>query len=533
MKADQTKPQPGISERVGAGMPSERLRLADLLTALSLVTDLGMGKPPEEAVRSCLIAIGLARHVGLDEAEVADVYYTTLLKFIGCTAFAHEEAIVYGGDDVAMRAAGARRDFGRPREVFGFFFDLVPDAPIARRATVIASALARGSRMVHEMFTAHCEVAANIARRLDLTPGVQRSLGTVYEQWDGKGEPSHLAGEAIPRPARIAHLAGKAATFDTIGGPDAAIAVVRRMGGGALDPQLADAFSRHGRVILAEIATDDPLRMAVLLEPEPWSWIPVSRLDRVARAFADVVDLKSPFTRGHSLAVADLAATAASELAPVDPSVVRWAGLFHDLGRAGVPNGIWDKPAPLTASEWERVRLHAYHGERILASSSVLASLAPIVGMHHERLDGSGYHRQATTTTIPVGARLLAAADVYQAMTQERPHRPPHPPEVAAEQLAMEARQGRLDSEAVRAVLSTAGHHHVMHRRAWPAGLSDREVEVLCLLARGKSVREVAHHLCISPKTTDHHVQHIYTKIGVSTRAAAAMFAMEHELLSR
>jgi HD-GYP domain-containing protein (c-di-GMP phosphodiesterase class II) len=202
---------------------------------------------------------------------------------------------------------------------------------------------------------------------------------------------------------------------------------------------------------------------------------------------------------------------------------------LHDLGRTGVPNSIWDKPGPLTETEWEQVRLHPYHSERILSRSSALAPLAPLAGMHHERQDGSGYHRQATAATIPNGARLLAAADAYQAMTQERAHRPALTPEAAAEQLSFEAARGRLDAEAVRAVLETVGHPPP--RLTWPAGLSDREVEVLRLVARGHSNREIGRLLWISPKTAGHHVQHIYAKIGVSTRAAAAMFAMEHDLI--
>ncbi len=210
---------------------------------------------------------------------------------------------------------------------------------------------------------------------------------------------------------------------------------------------------------------------------------------------------------------------------------VRRAGLLHDLGRSGVSNGIWDKPGPLTESEWEQVRLHPYHSERILSRSSALAPLAPLAGMHHERQDGSGYHRQAKATIIPMGARLLAAADAYQAMTQERPHRAALTPDAAAGQLGSEAARGRLDPEAVRAVLEAAGHPPDRTRLAWPAGLSDREVQVLRLLARGYSNREMARVLWISPKTAGHHVQHIYAKIGVSTRAAAAMFAMQHDLV--
>ncbi|MDQ3458787.1 MAG: LuxR C-terminal-related transcriptional regulator, partial [Deinococcota bacterium] len=210
---------------------------------------------------------------------------------------------------------------------------------------------------------------------------------------------------------------------------------------------------------------------------------------------------------------------------------VRRAAFLHDLGRVGVANGTWEKAGPLTKSEWEQVRLHPYHSERILSSSPLLAPLAPLAGMHHERLDGSGYHRQATAATVPMAARILAAADSYQAMTHERPYRKAFSTDGVAEELLREVKRGRLDGEAVQAVLSAAGQAQTSRRRSWPAGLSDREVEVLLLLSRGASTKQVAKELAISPKTAGHHVQHIYHKIGVSTRAGAAMFAMQHDLV--
>jgi HD-GYP domain-containing protein (c-di-GMP phosphodiesterase class II) len=231
--------------------------------------------------------------------------------------------------------------------------------------------------------------------------------------------------------------------------------------------------------------------------------------------------------------VAQLAEGAARHLRlpPVELEALRRAALLHDLGRVSVPNGVWEKPGPLTAIEWEKVRLHPYQTERILSRSSTLRPLAATAGMHHERQDGSGYYRSAAGPSISQPARLLCAADAFAAMVQDRPHRPALDSERAAVELRAEARNGKLDAEAVEAVLATAGHAVPPSRKARPAGLSDRELEVLRHIATGSTYRDVARELVISPRTAAHHVQHIYNKIGVSTRAAAAMFAMENDLL--
>jgi HD-GYP domain-containing protein (c-di-GMP phosphodiesterase class II)/DNA-binding CsgD family transcriptional regulator len=372
-----------------------------------------------------------------------------------------------------------------------------------------------------------------MARRLGLSAGVARGLREIFERWDGKGAPKGLRGEAIALPARFAQVATQAVLFVDRGGSAAAVGALRRRSGTQLDPELTATFIHDGPKLLEEIAAADVWQAVLDAEPAPRDVIPSHRVDAVARAFGDVVDLKTPFTVGHAAGVAELAEGAARWLKLTETEVValRRAALLHDLGRASVPNSAWERPGPLTSADWERVRLHAYYSERILARSPSLAPLAVVAGMHHERLDGSGYHRQMHAASIPTAARVLAAADVYQALTQNRPHRSARSAEAAADLLLAEARAGRLDREAVDAVLGAAGHRVRGHRRAWPCGLSDREVEVIRLVARGCSTREIAKQLVISPKTADHHLQHMYAKIGVSTRAASTMFALEHDLL--
>ncbi len=511
------------------------LRLADLLAPLSLVADLGMGFPPEHAARACLLATGLARRMDVPEGDVAEIYYTTLLRHIGCTAYAHEQSVLVGGDDNATRAAQARVDFADIKQLLSFMVGLGKGQPPLRGARTVASAMAAGRRWGREITAANCEVATAMARRLGLGESVQRALYENLERWDGKGGPKGQSGEDIALAARFAQLADQALLFHSLVGQEAASETIGARAGGMLDPSIAGAFLEYAEALFEDIAEADPIAALTIAEPEPHRTVSPRQLDDAARAFADMADLKTPFTHGHSSGVAELAESAARRLSLGEDaaSVLRQAGLFHDLGRVGVPTGIWEKPGSLTTGEWERVRLHPYHTERILSRSPVLSHLAPLAGMHHERNDGSGYHRQARAAAIPMGARILAAADSYQAMTQNRPHRSGLSPEVAAKELSEQVRQGRLDDDAAGAVLTAAGQGGARSRQRRPAGLSDREVEVLRLVAEGLPTKEVARRLYISSKTAEHHIEHIYTKIGVSSRAAAAMFAMEHDLLSR
>ena len=516
------------------GQPDERLRLAGLLAALSLESDMAMGHPPEEAMRTCLIATALARRLGFPKREVADVYWTALLMHVGCTAPAHEQASLFGGDDVAVNAIGSQKDFGNPTEVLAFMRELGRGMGAIERARLYLVGFTRGWKAGKDAAVAVCEIAATTADRIGLSRDVQRGLDQLFERWDGKGDPEGLQGEAIAPPARLAQLAAQASVFDRLGGVEAAIEIVRGRSGTALDPLAADEFVRCGEEILKNARAGDPWEKVLAAEPAPQRWIADEDIDEVARAFADIVDLKTTFTLGHSPTVARLAGGAARALGFEESEIVllRRAGYLHDLGRVGVPSGILEKAGPLTTAEWEQVRLHPYHSERILSRSPALASLAPIVGMHHERLDGSGYHRQATGGSIPMPARVLAAADTYDGLTQERPYRAALSPSEAADRLSAEVRAGRMDGEAVEAILSIAGlRFDPPARQEWPADLTDREVDVLRLIARGLSNREVGQRLFISPKTVGRHTENIYQKLGVSSRAAAAVFAVHHDLL--
>ena len=500
---------------------TERLRLAELMAALSLATDLGMGQPLEQALRTCLIAIELAERMGLTKDEISEVFYVALLRFLGCTADAHEVAEMFGGDDLTARGAAAPVVGGSPLEIGRELLKVGAGQGPVRRMQLIA----RGPQLAREGARAHCEMAEHLAVRLGLPAGVRRALGVEYLRWDRLGAPRGFSRNDIRISARIVFVARDAEVLHREGGSRLLRASLRARSGHAYDPAVVGTLLQHAEEVMAAIEVTSPWEAVLRREPEPHPWVPESRLDSVLETFADFVDMKSPCMAGHSRGVAALAGRASA-----GGKKLGRLGLVHDLGRVSVPNGIWDKAGPLTDGEWERVRLHPYYSERILERSAALKPLAICAGMHHERLDGSGYHRRSHGAEISGDARILAAADAYQAMTEPRAFRQALSATRAVEELEAEARAGRLDADAVHSVLTGAGHRP--HRTAaWPAGLSDREVEVLRLLCRGGTNKEVALLLKISPKTVGHHVSHIYDKIGVSTRAGATLFAAEQDLL--
>jgi HD-GYP domain-containing protein (c-di-GMP phosphodiesterase class II)/DNA-binding CsgD family transcriptional regulator len=339
-----------------------------------------------------------------------------------------------------------------------------------------------------------------------------------------------LAGEEIPLAVRVAVVA-RDVDLRCAGGWDQVRAVLVSRRGRAYDPQVVDAFLGSGREWLNELEHVDPWEAVV--GADSGGEVDADRLDDVLNAFADFADLKSPWFAGHSRSVADLAgaAAAAAGFAPDEVVRARRAGLVHDLGTVGVPAGVWNRTGPLTSEGWERVRLHPHLTERILARCPALTDLAVDAGAHHERLDGSGYHRGITQTSRT--AHFVAAADVYCALREARPHRVACDAVEAARVLAAEADAMRLGRAAVDAVLATAGHTRSVPQIPRPAGLTEREVDVLRLIARGSSNKEAARALGISAKTVGTHVEHIYTKVGVTSRAGATVFAMEHDLLRR
>ena len=517
----------GVPDEPSPG--EERVRAAEVIAALSLATDLGTGLPLEHGLQSTLVAMRLGERLGIDPATASQTYYACLLFYVGCTADAEIAAEIFDGD---LNEHLTPVMFGsRPEMMRGLMRALAPvgSAPPVRAAR-IARGLPRAVRAHPRHLAALCEVAQMLTRRLGLPAPVQALFAGFTERWDGKGEPGRAKGEEIPLPVRIVHVARDAAFQRLLGGEERAARVVRERAGGAFDPEIATLLADES----AEILPLDPDASAwgetLDCEPSPRVILEGEAINRALAAMGDFADLISPYLVGHSAGVAELATAAGRRggLGGTEVVAVERAGLVHDLGRVAVSARIWQKPGTLTTDEWEQVRLHAYHSERALSRSPFLAALAAVASAHHERLDGSGYHRGASAAALSLPARVLAAADAYHAMTQPRPHREPFAPDEAARTLGLEASAGRLDADALAAVLEAAGQP-VPHMER-PAGLTEREAEVVGLLARGSQTKQVARALGISVKTADRHIQNAYEKIGVSTRAAAALFAMEHGL---
>jgi HD-GYP domain-containing protein (c-di-GMP phosphodiesterase class II) len=508
-----------------------RPRLAEVVAILAMATDLGLGLPMEHAVRACLLSTEIGRRAGLGREELSTLYYLTLLRMLGCTADSGYYAGLFG-DEVAFSRDTQHLDYGDP-DGFGRWVmeSFAVDKPADERQAMIGTLFTYTPDERRAAIAGHCEVARMLASRLGLAGSAVDALGYVFERWDGTGVPDGVAGEAVPLVVRVMSLANELETHHRLGGPDAAVAMARKRSGGAFDPAIVEVFSADPSGILAVIGRPSLWDDLLAAEPEPHRTMNDEGLIEAGRVIGDFADQKSAFFAGHSALVADLAVSAAGRLGldPAGQRTLRFAALAHDLGRVGISTAIWDKPGRLSDAEQESVRLHPYYSERMLLKVPALAEAARLAGAHHERCDGSGYHRGSRAQ--PVLSCLLAAADAYVAMRHARAHRPALDPGEAGAELRALAGEGKLEPAAVNALLAAAGDAGPRVRREWPAGLTDREVDVLRRIAAGDSIQQAAAALSVAPKTVDFHLQNIYAKAGVTTRAGATLFAVQNDLL--
>lgn len=510
----------------------ESLRAAEVIAPVCLATDLGMGFPLEHGLGATVMAMRFCDLIEVDHDTSKQVYFACMLMYAGCTAEsalgkpvlswpATETLVPYLFGDTLQRARG-------------FLRALPPhDGPLLARAAETARRVPRLIANSREQQTTICEVAQMLSARLGLPDDVHELFAFLTERWDGKSVLRRARGDEIPMAVRIVVMMRDLAFQYHWRGEDHAIDTARARAGQAFDPDLAKAFVNHASDVFSALDSAESVWDRVLsVEPKPWVMLEDEAIDKALASIGDFADMVSPSLSGHSRSLADLVAGAAriAGMSPEDIRDVRRAAYVHDVGRVAISSAIWGKAGPLSRDEHEQVRLHPYHTERVLSESSFFTPIRLIARDHHENLDGSGYHRGVDAQALSPQARLLAAADRFQALTEPRPYRQHLDGEEATRLLASVADEGALDPASVTAVIEAAGQTAPPIGR--PGGLTEREAQVIGLLSRGLQTKQVATALGISPKTADTHIQSAYRKMGVSTRAAATLFAMEHGLVA-
>ena len=526
-------------------MASHALRLGEFAATLALAQDNAFGQPLESQFRSCLLATwfcqeafcqkAFCQEAGFDPQVSRDAYWVALLRYLGCTGHAHEVATLFG-DEIAIRAQTLVHDAANPEEVIR---DVIAFATAGRgpeESEQIVKMIHEGAHAwaVHN-FASGCEVTDMLLNRIDFGPGVRQALRFTFERWNGNGFPTHAKGEAIPLAMRLVHLTHDMEAIARLKSPEIALKIAADRRDRTYDPALVDIFLKHGQEWFDKLKHAEPWTEVLALEPEPRRVLQGEELDKALLVAADFIDMKSPYMPGHSRRCADLCRDAARELRlPDEEATALWrAALLHDFGTTAVSNSIWDKPGALTRAERDRVELHPMLTEQMLRRSPALDALNRFASAHHETANGSGYHKRLPAESFDPNAGILVAAEVYAGLTADRADRPRFSDADAAAEIRGLVAQGVLDKRTANAVLVAAGHGESRSRRAAnPGGLSDREIEVLRLAAKGLSTKVISEQLYISPKTADHHIQHVYTKIGVSTRAAAALWAMQNSVVN-
>ena len=516
-------------------MVQQLVRRAEFMLVLAYASDLATGQTRDFALRSSVLAMRLARAAGLSETEFRNVYHLALLRYIGCNADTHLLTALFG-DEYELRRDVAL-NLGDPAERPGVLRRAITRAHIAAGTADVAAAvetdMASAPQVTRSILAGHCEVARRIGQRLGLSPDIQSNLGQLYERWDGKGMPFGINGNAVRLAVRLVTLAQDAIIHAEASGIDGMVKVITRRRDGAYEAELADVFLARPNDFLDGLAGESSHAAILSMEPQPHASLTTDECEDAYLAIADMIDMRMPYTMGHSRAVADLVDRAARhmKLPERDICTLRHAAYVHDIGELAIPVARWQRSKPFLGREIDEMQLHPYHGERALAAlTGQNGEVAALVLRHHERINASGYHRKVTGNDLSPAARLLAVAEAYRSACEARPHRAPVTEANAAGRLREAVRAGELCPAATAAVLAVAGQGSRRDKSERLAGLSAREIEVLRLIISGLTAKAAAEQLDIAPKTAENHIQNLYSKIGVTTRAGAALFAVENGL---
>jgi HD-GYP domain-containing protein (c-di-GMP phosphodiesterase class II) len=411
--------------RAGVGDP---VRLSELIGALSHALDLTEGQPPGHCVRSCWVGVHVGKALGIDPRAMADLYYTLLLKDLGCSSNAARICSLYLADDIRFKRDFKTIDGSLAAALRFVFAHTGLESGLAERMRALVNILQNGGEIAREMIETRCHRGADIAAKMRFSTRVQDGIRSLDEHWNGAGQPLGLTGDAIPVNASIALLAQVVDVFHTERGRTAAVAEARARSGSWFAPEIVTAFLQaqaapgFWEVLGSEAVTAHVLELDPAVDGAP---VDDTYLDEIASAFADIVDAKSSFTADHSRRVTLYADMIAEEFG-FGPDHRRWlrrAGLLHDIGKLAVSNQVLDKPGRPDEAEWQAIRMHPVHGEEILARVSAFRDIAPLAGGHHERLDGRGYPRGLKGDEICLETRILTVADVFDALTADRPYR--------------------------------------------------------------------------------------------------------------
>jgi putative nucleotidyltransferase with HDIG domain len=427
------------------------LRLSELIGALSTALDVTEGLPAGHAARSCVLGVRLGARLGLEAEERCSLFYALLLKDVGCSSTSAQVAAIYGNDDQAVKSTLHWVDRRKPLEVLrDAVHNAEPNGGGLARARRLAHLVRNGPEQARVLRQIRCDRGADIARMIGLDEPAVEAIRAANEHWDGGGVPAGLAGDAIPVLGRIVGLAQTVEVELTRGGIAHATQTVAERAGTWFDPSLAAEFVRAAAEAAFWEGMDDPRTALAPLEPADRLIVADDeRLDRVAEAFARVIDAKSPYTARHSEGVAHIAVQIAGVLgfSRRETRDLRRAALLHDIGKLGISNRILDKPGRLDEAEWAQMRRHPELTARILGQVEPLRGIAEVAAAHHERLDGSGYHLGLDGSRLGPAARVLAVADVADALSADRPYREGLPPDVVLEIIGRDAGTA-LDADA-------------------------------------------------------------------------------------